>query len=118
MKLLTHFNHFYKLKNQTIMKKLMISLLFLSFTAIYAQDEISELTYADTQNSEVFQEIKNNHPKDWLLPVELYELARNNGDGTFAQEIYGYLENMKHDRPKLGRLIDDGLQLVDKKLVI
>jgi len=68
--------------------------------------------------NKVFQEIKNNHPKDWLLPVELYELARNNGDGTFAQEIYGYLENMKHDRPKLGRLIDDGLQLVDKKLVI
>lgn len=38
----------------------MISLLFLSFTAIYAQDEINELTYKNTQNSEVFQRIKNN----------------------------------------------------------
>lgn len=38
----------------------MISLLFLSFTAIYAQDEINELTFKDTQNSEVFEQIKNN----------------------------------------------------------
>ncbi|PKP28387.1 MAG: hypothetical protein CVU01_04305 [Bacteroidetes bacterium HGW-Bacteroidetes-18] len=42
------------------MKKLMISLLFLSFTAIYAQDEINELTFKDTQNSEVFEKISNN----------------------------------------------------------
>lgn len=38
----------------------MISLLFLSFTAIYAQDEIKELTYKDTQNSAVFENISNN----------------------------------------------------------
>lgn len=38
----------------------MISLLFLSFTAIYAQDEIKELTFKDTQNSEVFENISNN----------------------------------------------------------
>ncbi len=38
----------------------MISLLFLSFTAIYAQDEINELTFKDTQNSEVFEKISNN----------------------------------------------------------
>lgn len=42
------------------MKKLMISLLFLSFTSIYAQDEIKELTYKDTQNSAVFESISNN----------------------------------------------------------
>lgn len=68
--------------------------------------------------NKVFREIKNNHSKDWLLPVELYELARNNGDGAFAQEIFEYLENLKHDRPQLGRLIDDGLELVAKNLVI
>lgn len=67
--------------------------------------------------NKVFQEIINNYPNDWLLPVELYELARNNGDSEFAREIYGYLENLKHDRPKTGRLIDDGLELVDKNLV-
>ncbi|HUH47730.1 MAG TPA: aromatic amino acid hydroxylase, partial [Arenibacter sp.] len=68
--------------------------------------------------NKVFQEIKNNYPSDWLLPVELYELAKNNDDGAFAQEISEYLEHLKRDRPKLGRLIDDGLGLVAKKLVI
>lgn len=68
--------------------------------------------------NKVFHEIKNNHPGDWLLPVELYELARNNGDRGFAREIYEYLENLKQDRPELGRLIDDGLELIDKNLVI
>src|SRR5690606_13465409 len=47
--------------------------------------------------NKVFHEIKNNHPGDWLLPVELYELARNNGDRAFAHEIYQYLENLKQD---------------------
>lgn len=42
------------------MKKLITSLLLLSLTTIYAQREINELTYKDTQNSEVFRGIKNN----------------------------------------------------------
>ncbi|MCM4150941.1 aromatic amino acid hydroxylase [Arenibacter sp. N53] len=68
--------------------------------------------------NKVFQEIKANHPKDWLLAVELYELAKNNGDENFAKELKSYLETLKQSKPQLGHLIDDGLGLVDNSLVI
>jgi phenylalanine-4-hydroxylase len=67
--------------------------------------------------NKVFQEIKANHPEDWLLSVELYELAKNNGDGSFAKELKSHLEALKRQKPQLGHLIDDGLELVDKSLV-
>ena len=67
--------------------------------------------------NKVFQEIKANHSEDWLLAVELYELAKNNDDVSFAKELRSYLEALKHQKPQLGHLIDDGLELVDKSLV-
>lgn len=66
--------------------------------------------------NKVFQEIKSNFPKDWLLAVELYELAKSNHDTAFGNEIKVHLENVKQDNPKVGHLIDDGLGLVDKKV--
>ncbi|MDX1315793.1 MAG: hypothetical protein R3356_09855, partial [Eudoraea sp.] len=54
-----------------------------------------------------------NYPDDWLLSVELYELARKNQDEDFAVEIAEHLETVKQRNPKLGHLIDDGLALVD-----
>lgn len=67
--------------------------------------------------NKVFQEIKANHSEDWLLAVELYELAKNNGDESFAKDLKEHLEALKHQKPLLGHLIDDGLELVDKNLV-
>ena len=67
--------------------------------------------------NKVFKEIKENYPDDWLLPVELYELARSNGDFDFADQIQEHLEDVKYRNPKFGHLIDDGLALVDQSLV-
>ncbi len=64
--------------------------------------------------NKVFREVRENFPNDWLLPVELYELARNNEDDEFAQEIADHLENVKLNNPEYGHLIDDGLSLVDQ----
>lgn len=67
--------------------------------------------------NKVFQEIKNMYPNDWLLSVELYELAKDNGDFEFSQEIQTHLESVKKYRPEVGKLIDDGLALVQQNLV-
>ncbi|MFT6370705.1 MAG: phenylalanine-4-hydroxylase [Maribacter sp.] len=64
--------------------------------------------------NKVFKEIRERFPQDWLLSVELYELAITNGDTDFALNIKNHLEEVKRDQPKLGHLIDDGLSLVDK----
>ena len=63
--------------------------------------------------NKVFKEVQQNFPKDWLLSVELYELAITNGDTGFATEIKHHLEKVKQDNPSLGHLIDDGLNLVE-----
>ncbi len=80
--------------------------------------EYRERKNTNISRNKVFQELVNNHPDDWLLSVELYELAKNNGDHAFADRIVNHLEKVKRNKPKVGRLIDDGLELVDKNLVI
>ena len=66
----------------------------------------------------LFQEFISRFPKDWLLPVELYELAIKGNRTALATEIKSHLEQLKLDRPKVGHLIDDGLALVDQGLKI
>ncbi|HET8737055.1 MAG TPA: aromatic amino acid hydroxylase [Pricia sp.] len=61
----------------------------------------------------VFDALKNEYPNDWLLSVELYELAKSNGDSDFAEEIASHLEEVKRSRPDVGHLIDDGMGLVE-----
>ena len=67
--------------------------------------------------NKVFRELKHHYPDDWLLCIELYELARNNGDLEFADEISTHLDTVKNNNPQYGHLIDDGLALVEQSLV-
>ncbi|MEM9648978.1 MAG: aromatic amino acid hydroxylase [Bacteroidota bacterium] len=66
----------------------------------------------------LFEEIKEAFPLDWLLPVELYELAKIGQRDTLAGEIKSHLEDIKKQRPEVGHLIDDGLDLVDKSVSV
>ncbi|SDF14168.1 phenylalanine-4-hydroxylase [Pricia antarctica] len=66
----------------------------------------------------VFDALKKDYPNDWLLSVELYELAVTNGDSDFAGEIVMHLENIKRHHPKVGHLIDDGMALVAGSFVV
>ncbi|WP_291866740.1 aromatic amino acid hydroxylase [Maribacter sp.] len=61
--------------------------------------------------NKVFKEIQNNHPKDWLLSIELFELAMESKNIEFATSIETYLENLKLENPKIGKLVDNGLNL-------
>lgn len=67
--------------------------------------------------NKVLKALKKDHSEDWLLPVELYELAKQDNNHAFQKEILEHLEHIKLDNPKVGHLIDDGLQLVDTALV-
>ncbi len=67
--------------------------------------------------NKVFSEVKEKFPNDWLLSVELYELAKATQENNLATTILGHLETVKRNNPKVGHLIDDGLALVDQKLV-
>lgn len=75
-------------------------------------------TNTTISRNKVFKELKKNYPKDWLLSVELYELAVGNQDLEFAKEIMEHLNTIKLENPKLGHLIDDGVALTDKQFII
>ena len=64
----------------------------------------------------LFEEFKEYNPNDWLLPVELYELAIKGNRSALAKDIKTHLEIVKQNRPKVGHLIDDGLTLAEKSL--
>lgn len=79
--------------------------------------EYREGTNTTISRNKVFRELKASHPQDWLLSVELYELAREGSDQDFAREILQHLETVKQSRPEIGHLIDGGISLVDAERV-
>jgi len=60
---------------------------------------------------EIFKELKMKFPSDWLLPLEIYEIAKKN-HLSFAENVVRYLQDSKTKHPKVGHLIESGLQLI------
>lgn len=67
--------------------------------------------------TKVLDELIENHPTDWLLPIELYELAFKGSETKLCEAILHHLETIKQIKPKVGRLIDDGLKIIANKKV-
>ena len=67
--------------------------------------------------TKVLEQLIEKYPEDWLLPVELYELAFKGGEKTLCEQILIHLELVKRERPEVGHLIDDGITIIEKELV-
>ncbi len=63
-----------------------------------------------------FDIARKHHPKDWLLSIEIYELAVED-DPRFATEVKRHLEEVKKLRPNIAHLIDDGMEMAEEDLV-
>ena len=63
-----------------------------------------------------FDILKNHHGNDWLLAVEIYELAAED-DQKLAEEVKMYLQDLKDKRPEVAHLITDGIQMTEAKMV-
>ena len=65
----------------------------------------------------IFNQLKNNHPHDWLLAVEIAELLTD-ALTPLLHEVIVYLSQLKERRPEVAHLISGGLDLIfDKKAV-
>jgi phenylalanine-4-hydroxylase len=53
-----------------------------------------------------------------LLTVEIYELAKLGNESDLANKCFAHLESINQDRPEVGRLIDDGLEIINQKISI
>ena len=55
---------------------------------------------------QIFKTLQEHHSKDWLLPLEMYELHA-------SPEILKHLEHLQQDRPEVAHLIVSGLSLLN-----
>jgi len=65
-----------------------------------------------------FEIVKNNHPKDWLLPLEIAELCDKTNNNELLNQVLIHLEKVKQARPEITHLISGGLELFMEKVTL
>ena len=79
---------------------------------------VRENNKRDESLKNIFNELKTNHPKDWLLPLELIEILKERNEPELMQEVLIYLEKVKKNRPEVQKLICNGLELIFEKEMV
>lgn len=64
----------------------------------------------------IFETITSKHPNDWLLAVEIAELAHKVQQNSLADQVVTHLNALKLKRPEVAHLIHDGLELIFEKI--
>ena len=70
---------------------------------------------AETTLKEAFALVSSSHPNDWLLSVEIVELAHKQKSPDFMNKVLNHLEKVKQNRPKITHLVENGLELIFEK---
>ncbi|WP_298900213.1 aromatic amino acid hydroxylase [uncultured Psychroserpens sp.] len=73
--------------------------------------DIRQSNYDEERVKTIFKTLTDNHNDDWLLALELYELAYRY-DKDFSKNILNRLEHLKLKRPNVAHLITNGLELI------
>jgi phenylalanine-4-hydroxylase len=79
---------------------------------------IREKNSAAITLKEAFSAVTSGHPNDWLLSVEIAELAQKEGNSDLVNKVLNHLENVKTNRPEIAHLIANGLELIFEKAVV
>ena len=64
---------------------------------------------------QTFEVLQKNHPKDWLLSIEIIELTHQNNNIILEEKIVAHVEALKISRPEVAKLISNGLELIFDK---
>ncbi len=59
----------------------------------------------------ILSDLIQNHPQDWLLPLEIVELSKQNNLPIY-DKAFNHLEKVKKQRPEVAHLIANGLNLL------
>lgn len=63
----------------------------------------------------IFTKVKESHPNDWLLSVEIAELLHKNKQEELLNKVVLHLDEVKKKRPEVAHLVDGGLELIFEK---
>ncbi len=77
--------------------------------------DIREGKPAKLSLEQIFEIAKNNHPKDWLLAIEIIELTHKDNNIILEKEVVAHVEALKISRPEVAKLITNGLELIFDK---
>lgn len=64
---------------------------------------------------EAFAAVSANHSQDWLLSVEIAELAYKQNLNDLLDKVMNHLEKIKLERPEIAHLVSGGLDLIFQK---
>lgn len=64
---------------------------------------------------QTFAKVKESHPNDWLLSVEMAELLHKQGQQALLNEVMLHLDAVKKRRPEIAHLVEGGLELIFEK---
>ena len=67
--------------------------------------------------TKILEQLIDDYPEDWLLPVELYELAYKGNESELCAKIMNHLNSIKLNKPEFGKLIDNGISIIEKTFV-
>ncbi|WP_291274427.1 aromatic amino acid hydroxylase [Flavobacterium sp.] len=73
---------------------------------------IRENRAAEITLKEAFAAVSSAHPNDWLLSLEILELAYKTQQHDFIEKVQNHLEKVKINRPEIAHLITNGLELI------
>jgi len=76
---------------------------------------IREGKHSEITLKEAFAAVSANHPNDWLLSVEIAELAQKDASSDLTDKVLNHLEKVKANRPEVAKLINNGLELIFSK---
>jgi len=63
----------------------------------------------------IFVSVKNNHPNDWLLSVEICEILQKENNQNLLPNVIEHLNQLKNNRTEVAHLIEAGLELIFEK---
>ena len=79
----------------------------------YRENKINSLDLMQLLN-----QLKTTYPTDWLLPLEIAELAKINNDMSVFNQAEEHLLSIQNQKPKLLKLIKDGLLLIQEPSLV
>lgn len=78
--------------------------------------DIRENRTAEITLNEAFAAVSANHANDWLLSVEIAEIAFREHNNDLVDKVVNHLESVKQRRPEVAHLITNGLELIFDKV--
>jgi phenylalanine-4-hydroxylase len=76
--------------------------------------DIRERNCSYAELPKVWDDVKDNHPEDWLCSIEILELLKEKGiEDEFYNEVMDFLLAKQQQSPELKKLIDDGFAMLN-----